>query len=154
MKIINQISAGGIVYKKIDSQLLWLITQHSQHKGWVFPKGLVGDNIKDEPKETAALREVEEETGISRKDMRIIPGFRMTDKYLFFREKRPIFKIVIFYLVETKKRDIKLSHEHEGYAWFLPKEAVAASKFSNSKAIIKKAYDFVAHPHPHRPNKK
>jgi 8-oxo-dGTP pyrophosphatase MutT (NUDIX family) len=67
MKIINQTSAGGIVYKKSEKQTLWLICQHSQHKGWVFPKGLVGDNKKNELMEEAALREVEEEGGVKAK---------------------------------------------------------------------------------------
>jgi ADP-ribose pyrophosphatase YjhB (NUDIX family) len=43
------------------------ICQHSQHKGWVFPKGFVGDINKDETNETAALREVEEEGGVKAK---------------------------------------------------------------------------------------
>ena len=63
MKIIYQTSAGGIVFKGS----LWLICQHSQHKGWVFPKGLVGDNNKNESMEKAALREVGEEGGIKAK---------------------------------------------------------------------------------------
>ncbi|PIQ72890.1 hypothetical protein COY13_00110 [Candidatus Roizmanbacteria bacterium CG_4_10_14_0_2_um_filter_36_35] len=66
MKIINQTSAGGIVFKKIY-HLNWLITQHSQHKGWVFPKGLVGDKDSKESMEVAALREVEEEGGVKAK---------------------------------------------------------------------------------------
>ena len=60
MKIIYQISAGGVVFKKN----LWLVGQHSQHKGWVFLKGLIGDKDSTESMETAAIREVKEEGGI------------------------------------------------------------------------------------------
>lgn len=67
MKSKKEFSAGGIVYKKTSKGTLWLITQHSQHKGWVFPKGLVGDKNKDEKPEDAALREVEEEGGVKTK---------------------------------------------------------------------------------------
>ncbi len=63
MKVVKQVSAGGIVFKGN----LWLICQHSQHKGWVFPKGFVGDVNKNETNETAALREVEEEGGVKAK---------------------------------------------------------------------------------------
>ena len=66
MKVIKEISAGGIVYKKI-SNYQWLICQHSQHKGWVFPKGLVGDKDRNESMDQAALREVEEEGGVRAK---------------------------------------------------------------------------------------
>jgi len=73
MKTIYQTSAGGIVYKQVKNEklkmknFLWLICQHSEHKGWVFPKGLAGDNDKKESMSQAALREVEEEGGIKAK---------------------------------------------------------------------------------------
>ncbi|MDO8609907.1 MAG: NUDIX domain-containing protein [bacterium] len=68
MKTKTEISAGGIVYKKDKLQnTLWLICQHSQHKGWVFPKGLIGDETINETKEQAAIREVEEEGGVKTK---------------------------------------------------------------------------------------
>ena len=117
---------------------------------WNFPKGKIE---KGERSFQTFLREVEEETGIARRDMKIIPGFRVTDKYFFLREKRPIFKIVIFYLVETRKRDIRISREHEGYGWFLPGDAIRTSKFRNSKEIIKKAYDFIKHPRRPEPQR-
>jgi len=64
MKYKTEISAGGIVYKVDGGQVLWLITQHSQHKGWGFPKGIIGDEDKDETMDVAALREVREEGGV------------------------------------------------------------------------------------------
>src|SRR3989344_2871329 len=73
MKFKTETSAGGIVFKQIKSSkskvksYVWLITQHSQHKDWGFPKGLIGDKDKNEPMEQAALREVEEEGGIKAK---------------------------------------------------------------------------------------
>ncbi len=70
----NETSAGGIVFKickPINSltrkPVLWLICQHSQHKGWIFPKGLIGDHDKKESMEAAALREVQEEGGVTAK---------------------------------------------------------------------------------------
>lgn len=60
-----EFSAGGIVFKKEGTDLFILVSQHSQHLGWVFPKGLIGDkdHIKGEKKEATAIREVREETG-------------------------------------------------------------------------------------------
>jgi len=64
MKTQQEISAGGVVYKKEKNKpTLWLITQHSQNKSWGFPKGLIGDD-KTESIEEAALREVHEEGGV------------------------------------------------------------------------------------------
>lgn len=67
MKVKNETSAGGIVFKRIKNRELrnenikWLICQNAYHKGWVFPKGLIEP---DEPMNKAALREVEEEGGV------------------------------------------------------------------------------------------
>ena len=93
MKVIYQTSAGGIVYKGN----LWLITQHSQHKGWVFPKGFVGDVDKNETNETAALREVEEEGGIKAK---IINDQPIKTQYSYTWERNFIKKIVYYFLME------------------------------------------------------
>jgi len=67
MKTKIETSAGGIVFKKENGKILWLICQHSYHQGWVFPKGLIGDKKEDEDIKEAALREVEEEGGVKAK---------------------------------------------------------------------------------------
>jgi len=60
----HEYSAGGVVVKKEKNKAYVLIAQHSQHHGWVFPKGLIADHIKEEKKEKTAIREVKEETGL------------------------------------------------------------------------------------------
>ena len=113
---------------------------------WNFPKGKV------EPGErtvAAFLREVEEETGLARQDLRLREGFRATDRYVFSDKYTPgakgrtVVKIVILYLVETTKRDVRISDEHEGFAWFKLEEAIRVSKYQNTKRILKTAYDYV-----------
>ena len=93
MKVVKQVSSGGIVFKGD----LWLICQHSQHKGWVFPKGFVGDVDKNETNETAALREVEEEGGIKAK---IINDQPIKTQYSYTWERNFIKKIVYYFLME------------------------------------------------------
>ena len=122
MKIINQISAGGIVYKKPSlttnyklptTNYLWLICQHSEHKGWVFPKGFVGDVNKNESNETAALREVEEEGGIKTK----IINKKPIETYYEFKLKGTLFKKTVFYFLmeyvsgDPKEHDWEMSDE-------------------------------------------
>lgn len=102
MKIKKEVSAGGIVYKKMGGNILWLITQHSQHKGWVFPKGLVGDTVADEPKEVAALREVEEEGGVKTKIVNPCP---VTVFYSYVWKEMRIDKTVHYYLMEYVSGD-------------------------------------------------
>ena len=109
MQIKFQTSAGGIVYKKEGDKLLWLITQHSQHKGWTFPKGLVGDKDKNENKETAALREVEEEGGVK---VKIVDPQPVTVTYAFKFGGYLIKKTVYYYLMEYLSGDPK-DHDWE-----------------------------------------
>ena len=119
MKKINQISAGGIVYK--DN--LWLICQHSQHKGWVFPKGLVGDRDSGESMEKAALREVEEEGGIKAKIVYNKP-VKVGYKYSF--KGNLIEKTVYYFLMEYVSGDPS-QHDWE----------MSQSKFVTKEKIIK-----------------
>jgi len=109
MQTIYQTSAGGIVFKKEGQNIYWLICQHSQHKGWVFPKGLVGDTEKNEKMEAAALREVEEEGGIKAK---IINPQPLKTGYKYQFEGKLIDKTVYYFLMKYVSGDPK-NHDWE-----------------------------------------
>lgn len=98
----KETSAGGIVYKHDGGQVLWLITQHSLHKGWSFPKGIIGDTVDNEPKEEAALREVEEEGGIKAKIMNPTP---VEVKYKYRMDDTLVDKNVFYFLMEYQSGD-------------------------------------------------
>lgn len=127
MKTIFQISAGGIVFKKIYHlgsniyDLTWLICQHSQHKGWVFPKGFVGDQVKGELNETAAFREVEEEGGVKAK---IVNPKPIVSEYEYKVEEVLYHKTVYYFLMEYLSGDPK-NHDWEMMdAKFVPEDEV------------------------------
>jgi 8-oxo-dGTP diphosphatase len=112
-----EFSAGGIVVK--GQQVL--VSQHSQHHGWVFPKGLIGDTIKGESKETTAVREVEEETGIRAEIIR--PITPVTYWYVWEGEKRK--KTVYYFIMKYVSGDTtQHDNEMEAVEW-LPIEAVS-----------------------------
>lgn len=119
MKTKIEVSAGGIVYKKVGDKTLWLIGQHSAHKGWIFPKGLVGDTEKNESMETAALREVEEEGGIkariiNKKPVSVNYSYKWTSsaKASKGKENTLINKTVYYFLMEYISGDPK-NHDWE-----------------------------------------
>jgi 8-oxo-dGTP pyrophosphatase MutT (NUDIX family) len=109
MKLKIEISAGGIVFKKEKDQVKWLIIQHSFHKGWVFPKGLIGDAKENEPKEEAALREVKEEGGVQAK---IINPEPIKINYAYRFKEFLVKKTVYYYLMEYVAGDPK-DHDWE-----------------------------------------
>ena len=121
MKYKKEISAGGIVYKKEGGQLLWLTTQHSLHKGWSFPKGLIGDIDQNESKESAAIREVREEGGIQTK---IIDSEPVAVFYKYRFGEYLIDKTVYYFLMEYIEGDIK-DHDWEvSDVKFLPEDEI------------------------------
>ncbi len=141
MKYKKEVSAGGIVYKKEGQQLRWLITQHSQHKGWNFPKGLVEDEHKDEPMEEAALREVREEGGIKAK---IVDKKPVESKYKYRFEDYLVDKTVYYFLMEYLDGDPK-DHDWEvSEAKFVPEDEVLNTlTFNTDKEAFKKILERV-----------
>ncbi|MBI2591333.1 MAG: NUDIX domain-containing protein, partial [Candidatus Brennerbacteria bacterium] len=106
---------------------------------WNFAKGKI-EGVS-ETAFRAALREVKEETGLSGRDLKFKEYFKVYDRFSFMREKEKIFKIVVYYLAETRQSYIKVSDEHDGYGWFLYKDAVKLLKYQNLKDNLKQAYD-------------
>ena len=96
-----EFSAGGIVYKKEAGKVFVLVAQHSGHHGWVFPKGLIGDQKENEKKEETALREVEEETGIVGEILQ--PLTPVTYWYIWEGEKKK--KTVYYFLMKYRSGD-------------------------------------------------
>ena len=127
MKI--QFSAGGVIYKKEDGETLILLSQHSQHHGWVFPKGLINEK---ETKEQAALREVREEVGVEGKIVRALNPVT----YWYVMEGEKIRKTVYYFIMEFAGGDIsKHDYEMEKVEW-LPKEKIEERLTYESDKIV------------------
>lgn len=136
MKFKKEISAGGIVLKREGQNILWLITQHSQHKGWGFPKGLIGEENKNEAMKEAALREVQEEGGVKAK---IINPQPIEIKYKYRFGEYLVDKTVYFYLMEYVAGDTK-DHDYEvAEAKFVPEDEVRNTlSFKTEQEAFKK----------------
>jgi bis(5'-nucleosidyl)-tetraphosphatase len=140
-------SIGAIIFINEAGNIYYLLLHyHSGH--WEFARG---HGEEGENEQETARREIKEETGL--KDLKITPGFREYSKFFFrrtygltgeARKKAPwIFKLVVLYLAETKTKDIKISHEHKGYAW-LPYKDAHKKLIKNAKGVLEKANDFIS----------
>ena len=140
-----EFSAGGVVYKHEEPQngtrrtTKILVAQHSQHHGWVFPKGLVDPSASSgraETKEEAALREVKEEAGISAKIIKpLTPAIYW---YAFQREK--IKKTVYYFLMEYVSGDTKdHDFEMENVEWLPINEVENRLTYKSDKEVWKEA---------------
>jgi len=143
-------SAGAIIFRRENNKNYYLLLHyHSGH--WEFPKGHIEGK---ETEEETVKREIVEETGID--NIKIIPGFKKYIKY-FFRQykenvseadrrkgKTPwVFKLVVFFVAETKIKEVKVSKEHLGFVWLPINEAIKKTTFKNSKKLLKEANEFV-----------
>jgi len=114
VRVKKEVAAGGIVFRKSfdpsgGSTREWLVCQHSQHKGWVFPKGLIGDIHANETMEVAALREVQEEGGVKTQIAHPQP-IRVEYSYTWSNMK--IDKTVFYFLMHYISGDPK-NHDWE-----------------------------------------
>jgi len=138
------ISAGLIIYRMTDQGPKFLLLYRGRNI-WDLPRGRM--EAAERSLQTA-FREVWEETGLRRSDLRIERNFRKAyEKFPYTSGRRRVFKIVIFYLAETANSQVRVSPEHEGYAWFNLNEARRhLTRFKVRQAIIKKAWDFIKRP--------
>jgi len=129
-------SCGAVVFKR-NGEVEYLLL-HYEAGHWDYVKGQVE---QDESEKDTVTRELKEETGIT--DARFIDGFREEISYFYRRRGRTVHKEVIFFLIETKDSNVKLSYEHVGYEWLNYEKAMAKLTFANAKKVLAKAHDFL-----------
>ena len=148
--MLKEKSAGTILYR-IDAQegvqylLLYLRGDY-----WNFSKGHVENG---ESEEEAAIRELEEETGVKIKN--VVAGWRQQTQF-FYKESRGekagefIRKDLALYLAELPAgQQVKLlvnegkGERINGYAWLPFKTAMKYIKFKNLKEILEEADSYL-----------
>lgn len=138
MPIKRVFSAGGVVIKKGSKGpngsegTKVLVTQHSGHKGWEFPKGHLEAG---ESSEQAALREVQEEAGVVAKVL------EKADKieYFYWENKQKVLKTVVYFLMEyVGEGKATTAYEVMDMAWLPIDEVEARLTYKDSKELWRK----------------
>jgi len=131
--MIEETSAGIIIFRKENSKNLFLLLRYpSGH--WDFVKGKME---KDESTRETAVRETKEETGI--KDVSFLENFEEWIDYNFQYQGELVQKKVVFFLAETKTKEIEISHEHLDYIWMDYNAAMEKTTFDNAKTVLTRA---------------
>ncbi len=143
----KEISAGVIIYRKTNEGPKFLIL-YQGGSYWNFPKGKLAEG---EQSFRAAIREVWEETGLNFRDLKFSDRFKVEDHFTYVRNRQKIFKTVTYYLAETTNPYVRLKiklesmpgEKHQGYGWFLYRDALRMLRAPNLKNSLKKAYDLI-----------
>ena len=130
-KPASQETSCGFILINFDSILL---LQYPQGH-WSFPKGHVEET--DSNHHSTALRELSEETGISK--VTVDEDWSQKTEYTFKRKGRIIPKQVYWYIAETEELDVQLSHEHTNYLWLQFDEAENMITFQQEKELLRSA---------------
>ena len=134
----EEVSAGGVVYRFDDGRPLFLLIRDS-YANWGFPKGHLE---RGEAPEVAAVREVEEETGLAGVESRGV--IETIDWYFRFRG-RLIHKVCHFYLMESTS-DRTSPQKAEGITecqWVTFEDATRMISYANAREVLKRAQERV-----------
>ena len=134
-------SAGGVVFRRDGGRPAILILKHESGK-WMLPKGTI------EPGETpegVALREVREETGISR--VRVVADLGEERYYFFWRSEDTYYdKTVRYYLLEFLGGEEAAPQSEEGFVaceWVGLDEALERIKYKETREVVRRAKDYL-----------
>jgi len=140
-------ASGAVIFRRENKEIYYLILDYG-YDYWGFSKGHME---KGEKSKETAIREAEEETGL--KDLDFIKDFEEKSEYSYevnsekiYRENnndKNIFKIVIYFLAETKTKKIIISSEHKAYKWLLYEEALDKLTYKDCKETLEKANRFL-----------
>ena len=130
--MIEETSSGVVLFRKENEKILFLLL-HYPSGHWDFVKGKMESG--ESPRVTA-IRETKEETGII--DVKFLDYFEEWIQYNFQFNGELVQKKVVFFLGETKTKDIKISHEHLNYTWMDYSTAMEKITFDNAKTVLSK----------------
>jgi 8-oxo-dGTP pyrophosphatase MutT (NUDIX family) len=134
-----EVSAGGIVFRRLPDKGAQYLLIRDSYDNWGFPKGHLEDG--ESPAE-AALRETSEETGLDR--LRLQGPIRVIDWHFRFRG-RHIHKYCHFFLFESAEGE-PCPQADEGITacqWRSLDDALESLSYDNARGVLKRAGEMV-----------
>jgi 8-oxo-dGTP pyrophosphatase MutT (NUDIX family) len=134
MKSRDEVSAGGVVYRRTGDSVEVLIGKDSYYHRWSLPKGWVD---KGETHEQAAIREVREEVGVQ---ARVVQRLGEPEKYVYNLHGVRVFKTVHYFLLEYESgSEQNHDSEMEEVRWLSIDEAIEIVAYKGVKDMLRQA---------------
>ncbi len=133
----TQVSAGGVAFRKKGSRTEVVIVSIGNNHRWQLPKGIVNTG---ESLESAAMREVREETGVETEMIGAIDKVEYWYYSIDRGERVRFHKFVHFYLLRYKSGDVR-NHgwEVNEARWVEIDKACQMLAFKSEREIVKRA---------------
>lgn len=133
MKSRDEVSAGGVVFRREEDCVSVLVCKDAGYKKWVLPKGLID---KGESSEETAVREVREEVGVQ---ARIIESLG-EEKYIYMSRGVRVFKVVHYFLMEYQSgSETDHDHEMDEVKWVSLDDAIGLMGYKGAKDVLSRA---------------
>jgi 8-oxo-dGTP pyrophosphatase MutT (NUDIX family) len=131
-------SSGGVVFRRTEAQVDFLLIR-DPYANWGLPKGHIEGG---ETPEQAALREVEEETGL--RELSAVAELPTIDWY--FRDRgKLVHKFCHFFLLECVAGEAvpQLDEGITECIWHPPDVAIKTVSYSNARQVVRAAADWL-----------
>jgi 8-oxo-dGTP pyrophosphatase MutT (NUDIX family) len=134
----REVSAGGVVYRRTedDDDVEIALASRRTRRGdlaWGLPKGLIEQG---EPKETTAVREAREETGL---ETELEEPLGETS-YFYVWDGVRVAKVVHFFLLRQTGGDVNdHDFEMEEVRWFPLADALRAASYEGEREVLERA---------------
>jgi 8-oxo-dGTP diphosphatase len=119
-------AAGGVLVRPREDRYELCLVHRPRYNDWTLPKGKLDPG---ETFEEAALREVEEETGL-----RCELGRELQSTHYVDGKGRP--KIVRYWLMEVVDGEFQPNDEVDELRWMTPYEAVQALTYERDRELV------------------
>lgn len=139
--MLREKSCGVVPFREVDGEIRYLVISSAvtKREHWEFPKGGVE---KGEREVETALRELQEETGVS--DVRLLPGYREPIRYIYRRPEGLVFKQVIYFIGKVGNPEVTLRlEEAKDFRWATYEEARTLLRHGNARELLYRCHAFI-----------
>lgn len=138
----DQVSAGGVAFRRAESQVQIAIVSVKPSLRWQLPKGIVDPG---ETMQVTAVREVREEAGIETELIDLIETVQYWYQRVQYGKHIRYHKYVHFFLLKYRAGNVA-DHDHEvaESRWVSFEEALEMLEFKSERNVVEKARAMIA----------